>query len=303
MGSPIPAAMSATYSASPTTTTYYCYEVTDSATFPENQTSSGALSVTVNAALTAPSAPVVSATSLNYNQALTLTGAIPSTGTPTYSWQWLVSINGGAYGSATQCAVNSGSGAVAGATETCSIAANTLTSGDSYAFKLQVTDSAASPATQTSSATAAVSVTNPSSSSLPSWVIYVGIALGLVVIVLVLVAVSMRRRRSRPGAAPPMQAWQEEPAPPSGGPPSPVSPAYLETPEDIGHAPPGGFTVSPGGTASVATVPPAAEAEPDIDVLMSELDRISVDILNKTTKKGKGGQGGGLTEESDTSSG
>jgi hypothetical protein len=145
-----------------------------------------------------------------------------------------------------------------------------------------------------------VTVTSPSSSSLPTWVIYVGIALGLVVIVLVLGAVGMRRRRPRPGASPPMQAWQEEPTPPSGA--GPAGPAYLETPEDIGHVPPGGFTVSPGGTASVATVPPAAEAEPDIDVLMSELDRISVDILNKTTKKGKGGQGEEPTEGDDTSS-
>ncbi len=300
LGSPITTGTSATYSASPTTTTYYCYAVTDSATMPETQPSSGSLPVTVNSALTAPSAPAVSATSLNVNQALTMTATIPLTGTPTYSWQWLVSVNGGGYAPATQCAANGGSGATGGTTETCSISANTLTVGDTYGFELRVTDSATSPSTQTSSATSAVTVTSPPSSSLPTWVIYVGIALGLVVIVLVLGAVGMRRRRPRPGASPPMQAWQEEPTPPSGV--GTAGPAYLETPEDIGHVPPGGFTVSPGGTASVATVPPAAEAEPDIDVLMSELDRISVDILNKTTKKGKGGQGGEPPEEDDTSS-
>ncbi|MGA8091145.1 MAG: hypothetical protein WB984_01420 [Thermoplasmata archaeon] len=300
LGSPITTGTSATYSASPTTTTYYCYAVTDSATMPETQPSSGSLPVTVNSALTAPSAPAVSATSLNVNQALTMTATIPLTGTPTYSWQWLVSVNGGGYAPATQCAANGGSGATGGTTETCSISANTLTVGDTYGFELRVTDSATSPSTQTSSATSAVTVTSPPSSSLPTWVIYVGIALGLVVIVLVLGAVGMRRRRPRPGASPPMQAWQEEPTPPSGV--GTAGPAYLETPEDIGHVPPGGFTVSPGGTASVATVPPAAEAEPDIDVLMSELDRISVDILNKTTKKGKGGQGEEPPGEDDTSS-
>jgi hypothetical protein len=302
LGSSISTAKSATYSANPTATTYYCYVVTDSATSSETQTSSGAVSVTVNSALAAPSAPVVSATSLNYNQVLTLTGTIPSTGTPTYSWQWLVSINGGAYAPATQCANSSGSRAVGGATETCSIAANTLTSGDSYAFELEVTDSATSPNSQTSAATSPVTVTSPSSSSLPNWVPYLGIALALIVIVLVIGAVTMRRRRPRPAAAPPMQAWQEEPSPPSGGAPSAAMPAYLETPEDVGQGSPGGFTVSPGGTASVATVPPAAEAEPNIDVLMAELDRISVDILKKPTKKGGDGQGEEPAEEDGTSS-
>jgi hypothetical protein len=302
LGSPVPEATAATYSASPTTTTYYCYVVTDSATVPETQTSVGSLVVNVNSALTVPSAPTVSATAVNVNQAVSITVTLPSTGTPPYSWQWLVLIGSDPYSNATQCAVNNGTGASAGATETCSIVANTLTAGDTYTFELRVTDGATSPVTQTSAATSAVTVTTPSSSSSLSIWVYVGIGLGLFVILVACLLVLSRRRRPHPGAAPPMQVWQEEPTPPSGVGPAAAAPAYLETPEDIGHVPPGGFTVSPGGTASVATVPPASEAEPDIDVLMTELDRISVDILKRTAKKPKGGRDEEATEEDDTPS-
>ena len=148
-----------TETVSPITTTYYCAVITDSSTgTPAQSVTDAAIKLTVNSALTAPGAPTVSATKLDVNQALTVTGTIPSTGTSTYSWQWLVSVNGGAYVDATQCATNSGSGAAAGATETCSIAANTLTVGDTYAFELQVTDSASTPETVTSAASPTVTV-------------------------------------------------------------------------------------------------------------------------------------------------
>ena len=156
----------------------YAYElnVTDSASTPETQTSPASAPVAVNLGLTAPAAPTVSNAKLDLDQVLTVTGTIPSTGTPTYSWQWLVSVNGGGYVSATQCAVNSGSGASGGAVETCSIAGNTLTA-TTYVFKLQVTDSATSPETQTSavsptvtakSALTAPGAPTPSPTSLPA---------------------------------------------------------------------------------------------------------------------------------------
>jgi hypothetical protein len=123
---------------------------------------SNPVTVTVNSALTAPSAPTVSAASLYYeNQTETVTGTIPSTGTPTYSWQWLVQVNGaGGYSDSTLCTVNSGPGAKSGDTETCSIPAGTpskpLTPGNLYSFELQVTDSASETTTSPASPTVTV---------------------------------------------------------------------------------------------------------------------------------------------------
>ncbi len=149
----------------------YAFElqVADSATSPETQTSTGSATVTVAPALTAPGAPVVSATALDGDQALTVTGTIPSTGTPSYAWTWLVSVNGGSFAAATQCAVDGGTGASGGAIVTCAISGGTLVTGDYYAFELQVTDGASSGETQTSSAsstvTVATSLTSPAAPS------------------------------------------------------------------------------------------------------------------------------------------
>ena len=140
----------------------YAFElqVTDSATLAETQTSPYSSTVTVNSALEAPAAPSTSVTLLDVNQALTVTGTMPTTGTPTYSWQWMISVNGGGYAPATQCAVDSGTGASTGATETCSISTDTLTIGDTYAFELAVADSASSPESATSSASSTVAVSS-----------------------------------------------------------------------------------------------------------------------------------------------
>jgi hypothetical protein len=126
-------------------------QVTDSASTPETSPLSPASStVTVNTALSPPTAPTVSTTTLNVNQPLIVTGAIPSGGTSTYSWQWLISIDGGSYVPATQCAANSGTGATASTTETCYISGGTLAAGPTYSFELQVTDSATTPESATS---------------------------------------------------------------------------------------------------------------------------------------------------------
>lgn len=125
---------------------------------------SNAVTVTVNPALTAPSAPTVSAITPYYiDQIETVTSTIPTTGTPTYSWQWLVEVDGASvYSATTLCAVNSGSGASAGATETCTISAGTLIPTDTYSFELQVTDSASE--TAASSASPTVTVLGPDQS-------------------------------------------------------------------------------------------------------------------------------------------
>jgi len=127
-------------------------------TSPYAPVDSNEVTVTVNSALTAPSAPTVSATTPYYiGQIETVTGTIPTTGTPTYSWQWLVEVDGaGGYSATTLCAVNSGSGASAGATETCTISAGTLIATDTYSFELQVTDSASEAATSSASPTVTV---------------------------------------------------------------------------------------------------------------------------------------------------
>jgi hypothetical protein len=157
-GSSVQSSSSATYTTpSLTVTTYYCYEVTD--TTPTTAPSP-ADQVTVFTALTTPVTPTVSATLIDLNQGLIVSGTIPSTGTPSYSWQWLVSVNGLPYVAATSCAINSGSGAAVGAAATCSIAANTLIAGDTYAFELKVTDSAFSPVTLTSSPSSTVAVSS-----------------------------------------------------------------------------------------------------------------------------------------------
>jgi hypothetical protein len=268
----------------------YAFElqVTDGAVVPETRLSAASSTIDVCSALTAPMVPTESATSLNIDQPLNITGTIPTTGTPTYSWQWLVSINGGTYASATQCAVNRGTGAVGGATKTCSIAANTLTVGDTYAFELEVADSATSPSTQLSSATTPVTVTSPSSpsSSSSNWT-YVGILVGvLVAAVLVALAVVLRRRRPRAGAVPSTQVEPAGPAFPASGGPVPATPVYLEAAKDVGQAP---LDVIPSATvgarAATLEAPVGAGAESDFAELLAELDKLSGEVRKKSPKE------------------
>lgn len=120
------------------------------------------VSVTVNPTLTAPSTPSISAARLDANQVLTVQSTLPTTGTPNYAWDWLVSVNGGGFGASSVCSTNSGSGAGRSAVETCSVPANTLTAGDTYAFELKITDSANGPAeTATTGNSATVTVYGP----------------------------------------------------------------------------------------------------------------------------------------------
>ena len=222
---------------------------------------------------------------MGVSQPLTVTGVIPSTGTTSYSWVWLISTNAGAFVPLTQCVVNGGSGAAGGATETCSLPANTLTAGNTYTFELEVNDNASTPETQRSTASSVVVVGSPStsSSSFPWIWVLLGAAAGAAVLGLLL-GLSLMRRHRRPaaGTAPPVPPWLEEQAPPPGGPhPTPAS-TYTETPEDQGYAPAPLPATKHGACASPAA---SAQSKPDINSLIAELDQLSTDILSRAPKK------------------
>ncbi len=143
--------------------------------------------------------------------------------------------------------------------------------------------------------------TCPSSTTpFPWWI--VALVVALVVVALVALLVVMRRRRP-PTSGSSMTPWSGGTSPPPGanpptGPPSAApaaaSPAYLETAEDVGHAPPAVSvpTVAAGAGAGAAAGAgagaAAGEGEPDIDSLMAELDKISGEILKRAPKKGSG---------------
>ena len=312
LANPISGATSASYTASPTSTTYYCYAVADSATSAETAVSAPT-AVTVSPALLPPTAPTVSSTSISSSQGLTITGTIPTTGTPTYSWQWMISTNGGAFADATQCATNRGAGAAGGATETCSIAAGVLTSGNTYAFELVATDSATTPASATSGASPVVTVAALPAAGFNWFWIYV--LLAVVVLVAIVAVLLARRRRTVVVTSAPIAEWDEgpEPAPssPSAAAP-PVTPAPLPLPRPTrplprSSPPPAAAAPSAPSAAAPSSPPPAKptasapepvmpepipgaqEPLPEIDALMAELDRISGDISKQPPTPAKKG--------------
>ena len=140
----------------------YLFElkVSDSASTPEIVTSSASPTVAVASQLTPAATPVVSASKLDVDQAETITGVIPSTGTSTYSYNWYESVNGGAYSATTSCASTSGIGQIAGNTVACAVPANTFTMGDTYTFKLQVSDGAATSETTNSPGSSTIAVSS-----------------------------------------------------------------------------------------------------------------------------------------------
>ncbi len=149
------------------------------------------------------------------------------------------------------------------------------------------------------------SSSSPTGLSTYAWL---GIAAVAIIVALLVALLLLRRRRQPPAAAPAAAAGG---APPGAGGPSPpaappaAAPAYLETPEDVGQAPPVIPATPPpaaaGGAAAGAAAGGAAagaEGEPDIDSLMAELDKISGEILKRAPKKGEeppadGSQGDG----------
>ncbi len=124
-------------------------------------------------------------------------------------------------------------------------------------------------------------------SSQPSSFLWTGILIGLIAIAAVLGAIVLYRRRRAPPPSGPVEPWAgaggagagavaaAAPAPPPPSPP--VGAPYVETPEDVGHPIP---------PVPAPAAPPAGEgAEPDIDSLMRELDKISGEILKRSTPK------------------
>ncbi|MGI0156685.1 MAG: hypothetical protein ACREDE_11220, partial [Thermoplasmata archaeon] len=114
--------------------------------------------MTVNTVLVGPGPPTTGVSALDSDQSLMVTAMIPTTGTPAYSWQWLVSVGGGSLSAGSLCTVNSGQGAGPGTAESCIVPAGALTAANSYAFAFEVTDNASTPAVVTSPASTAVSV-------------------------------------------------------------------------------------------------------------------------------------------------
>ena len=147
-------------------------QVRDGSSTPEGVQSAASVNILVALPLTAPAAPTVSAQQINSNQAETINGIIPSTGTSPYSYNWLVSTDSLAYVAATQCSSNSGIGRLPGSIVLCSIPANILVAGFSYLFELMVTDSATFSESMSSSALASIIVasqlTTPLTPTLPS---------------------------------------------------------------------------------------------------------------------------------------
>ncbi len=145
-----------------------------------------------------------------------------------------------------------------------------------------------------------------SASPFPWWIVAVVIA---VFVVAALLGLLLFRRRPPSQPSPP-EAWEPPAgasaaaAPTAGAPPPPpvapagtvapapraAAPAYVETAEDVGQVPPAAAAGAGAGAA-------AGEAEPDIDSLMAELDKISGEILKKAPKQGQGGSEGAEGED------
>jgi len=139
------------------------------------------------------------------------------------------------------------------------------------------------------------------SSAVPVWE-YVSILVIVALAAIVALLFIMRRRRppraapraptaAAGGAVAPLTPWAEGPSPPSGAPA-----AYMETPEDVGHAPPSIPPQAPPPAAPPAGAAGGAEPASDIDSLMAELDKISTEILKKEPKKGSGGSSGDTSD-------
>ena len=148
--------------------------------------------------------------------------------------------------------------------------------------------------------------TSGSSTPFPWWIVAVVVA--VVVIAALLGLILFRRRPPASPSAP--EPWEPPAGASSPGGPTPPSTApvaavaagatagaggaaaanYVETPEDVGSIPP----VVAGGAAVGAAG--AAEAEPDIDSLMAELDKISGEILKKAPKTGTDNAAGSAEE-------
>ena len=253
LGSPVSGASSATYAAAPAISTYYCYEVADASSA---SSVSNAEEISVHSALTVPTPPRLAQTLLNASQSTNVTAILPTTGSPPYTWTWLVAVDGGAYAGATQCAVNSSSGGNAGGSVTCYLAPTRLAAGHDYAFELQVTDSASRPEVVRSTPSPMLTVGSPPGPGGQGGSSETGVysLLGLLALILIALgafAVYRARKRqasgSRSGA--PYRSGGEE-----------MLAAYPEmTPREPRGPPSGAAGYAPPATAAPARPSPAWE--------------------------------------------
>ncbi|MFZ0946402.1 MAG: hypothetical protein WAN54_21105, partial [Syntrophobacteraceae bacterium] len=149
-------------------------------------------------------------------------------------------------------------------------------------------------------ATAAFTVTTSSSSS--SWWVYLAIALAVIVVVLLASLLVLRRRRPPAAAEPPEEPSPKGVTPSTGGGPPAAVPAYIETPKDVGLAPPVIAAAVSGGEAAAATAPVTTDAESDMAALMAELDKIGSEVVKKSPKTGTSGPEGESVKEEGKSS-
>jgi len=134
-------------------------QINDSGSPPESRASAASAKVTVESSLSAPGVPSVSTTQLKVHTTLTVTAKVnDSTNWAPFHWDWLVSVNGGSYVAASQCASSNGTANHGNVTVTCSITGGTLTVGDTYTFELMLLDSASVPEVATSSPSSTVTV-------------------------------------------------------------------------------------------------------------------------------------------------
>ena len=156
-GTAVPGGSGPGLSVTPSGTGSYCYAVNDSTSSPHRVFSAPDL-VTVNPTLSAPAAPSPSSNVLDVGQSFSVKATLPTTGTAPYAYEWLVSVNAGAFSKAMLCATPSGTGAVAGAPESCSVAPSELQGSSKYAFEVVVNDSATTSESVTSTKSVAVQV-------------------------------------------------------------------------------------------------------------------------------------------------
>ncbi|MDE1871385.1 MAG: hypothetical protein KGI06_04060 [Candidatus Micrarchaeota archaeon] len=114
--------------------------------------SSSPNTIFVNKTLTQASTPTATNTLVDKGQITVIASTLPATGTYPYSYQWLVSYNGGSYAAAssTECATPSGASQPKLTSESCIFSTNQLTQTGYYDFELQITDSASTAASTTS---------------------------------------------------------------------------------------------------------------------------------------------------------
>ncbi len=141
--------------------TTYSFElnVTDSASTPEVATSPSSSSM--QSQFVAPPRPAASRPRLDANQSETITGSMPASGTPPYSYRWMVSANNGTYTNATQCSVGSGSDQATSSMVTCYIKPGALAPKSTYSFELHVVESTNATNNATSPASQQIAVAGP----------------------------------------------------------------------------------------------------------------------------------------------